>query len=139
MNFLSPELDKKDINAVSILGLAYIGDCVFEMMVRNSLLLGGHKAASDLHHCTVSIVNAPSQARFYEAVADLLDDEEQRVYKRGRNARVNSIPARATVAEYHSATGLEALLGYLYLSGSYDRLNELFAAGMKKSGGCGNA
>lgn len=131
MDYLSPELNESEINSISVLGLAYMGDCVYEMLVRSYLISLGHTAALDLHHSAVSLVNAPAQNAFYEKVRDMLSPEEAEIYRRGRNAKVNSVPHRASVAEYHSATGVEALFGWLFLHGRKSRAEELFEAGMR--------
>ncbi|MDO5444546.1 MAG: ribonuclease III domain-containing protein [Eubacteriales bacterium] len=132
MSYLSPELNESDINRISTLGLAYMGDCVFEMLIRTYLISEGHTAALDLHHSAVGLVNAPAQHAFYERISCLLDAEEAEIYRRGRNAKVNSVPHNASVADYHSATGLEALFGWLFLNGRRDRVEELFQAGMRE-------
>jgi Uncharacterized protein conserved in bacteria len=126
MNYLNPELNVKDVNSLSILALAHIGDSVFELLVRTKLCMNEHRSAFDLHKSTVSIVNAVSQAKYAEKILPFLNEEEISVYKRGRNAKVNSIPKNASVAEYHKATGVEALFGWLYLNGKKDRIEELF-------------
>lgn len=127
MDFLKPSLENNKINAISMLGLAHIGDAVYELMTRTLLCGEGHAQANDLHHRTVEMVKAPAQAKAAEKIKGMLDEEETSVYKRGRNAHVHSVPQHAQVSEYHAATGLEALFGYLYLQGKQDRLNELFA------------
>ena len=134
MNYLNPALDRNSIGQVSVLGLAYIGDGVYELLVRTWLLEHTHTAALDLHRLTVSLVNASAQADGYAAVSDRLTEEETAVFKRGRNAKVNQIPHHATSAEYHTATGLEALFGWLYLSGRQERVQELFSLIMEKAG-----
>lgn len=131
MSYLSPEMNESEINRISVLGLAYIGDCVYEMLVRSFLISSGHTAALDLHHSAVGLVNAPAQHAFYDKISGMLSPEEAEIYRRGRNAKVNSVPHKASVAEYHSATGLEALFGWLFLHGRKDRAEELFKAGMR--------
>ena len=133
MNYLNPVLDQHDLGQVSILGLAYIGDGVYELLVRTWLLEHLHTAALDLHRMTVSLVNASAQAEAFAAVAALLNEEETAVFRRGRNAKVNQIPHHATTAEYHTATGLEALFGWLYLSGRQERIQELFSCIMRQT------
>lgn len=130
--YLSPSFLENDVRQVSILGLAYIGDCVFELLVRTYLISQGHTASLDLHRSAVAVVNAPAQNRFFEKISSILTEEEYAVYRRGRNAKVNSVPHNATAAEYHSATGLEAVFGWLYLLGKKERIEELFAAGFRK-------
>lgn len=122
-----PKMDIKDINALSMLSLAHIGDAVYELLTRTMLCTDGEKRVTELHKKTVSIVNAPAQAKAAGKIQPLLTDEELTVYKRGRNAKVNSVPQKADVAQYHAATGLEALFGYLYLKGDLERINELFS------------
>ena len=114
------------IQAISTLGLAHLGDGVFELMVRAWLCLHGKVKVKDLHRATVSYVAAPAQAAAMERLLPLLTDEEADVYRRGRNTAPHSVPRAATRAQYQSATGLEALFGWLYLQGRTDRLNELF-------------
>ena len=132
MGILSPEMDSKQLNQLSSLALAHVGDAVYELMTRTMLCRQGHNAVTHLHQLTVSRVNAPAQARAAERILPLLDADELAVYKRGRNAHVNSIPHRATVGQYHAATGLEALFGWLYLQGKEERLKELFTAAMEE-------
>lgn len=127
LNFLRPELNVRDINSISILGLAHIGDGVYELMTRTYLCSNEHRAATDLHRSSVALVNANKQAEAVVKILPHLTDDEVSVYKRGRNAKVNSVPNKSSEANYHAATGLEALFGYLYLHGEHDRLDELFS------------
>lgn len=131
---LWPQLDEAELNKISTLGLAYIGDGVFELLVRTSLLSEGHTAALDLHRSAVACVNAPAQHAFYEKIKEILTEEESEIYRRGRNAKVNSVPHNATVGDYHSATGLETLFGWLYLKGLRDRAEEIFSYGFRSGG-----
>lgn len=132
MNYFSPEMSLQEVNQISILGLAHIGDGVYELLTRTMLCAQGHSAVRELHKLTVSYVNAPAQARAIQKIMDELDSDELSLYKRGRNARVNSVPQNADVSEYHAATGLEALFGWLYLQGKRERINELFSLIMKE-------
>jgi ribonuclease-3 family protein len=127
MDYFKPNMSPASINAVSMLGLAHIGDAVFELMTRASLCAEGHTAVQELHRRTTARVNAPAQARSAERILPLLSEEESAVYRRGRNTHVNSVPHAANVGQYHAATGLEALFGWLYLQGRTERLNELFS------------
>ncbi len=127
MDYFKPNMSPASINAVNMLGLAHIGDAVFELMTRASLCAEGHTAVQELHRRTTARVNAPAQARSAERILPLLSEEESAVYRRGRNTHVNSVPHAANVGQYHAATGLEALFGWLYLQGRTERLNELFA------------
>lgn len=126
-NYFCPQMDMQDINSISMLGLAHIGDAVYELLTRTMLCSDGSKRATELHKRTVSIVNAPAQAAAAERMLPSLNDSELYIYKRGRNAKVNSVPQKADIAQYHAATGLEALFGWLYLQGKTQRINELYA------------
>ena len=118
--------------AISSLGLAHLGDAVFELMVRSWLCLHGKASARGLHKATVRYVAAPAQARAVEKVLPLLSGEEHDVFRRGRNTSPHSVPQNASRAEYQAATGLEALFGWLYLQGKTERLNELFSVMMEE-------
>ena len=122
----APAMTDAEVGAFSTLALAHIGDGVYELMMRTSLAQSGVTAAAHLHRETVHRVNAPAQAAAVEHILDRLTEPELAVYKRGRNAKVNGIPQKAEVAEYHAATGLEALFGWLWLKGETARLLELF-------------
>ena len=128
-------LTAQEINAISNLGLAHMGDCVFEILCRGYLCAGGEKTVDKLHRDTIRMVNASSQAKFADKLLPLLSDEELAYYRRGKNAHVHAVPKSCTPAEYAKATGLEALFGALYLSGKTDRLNFLFKTVMEDSHG----
>ena len=125
-NYFQMDMDSRSIAAISNLGLAHIGDGVFELLCRAYLCAKGGKNVGNLHRDTVALVKAPSQARFVEKLLPVLTEEEQAYYRRGKNSHVHAVPKGATPAEYAKATGLEALFGALYLSGQTQRLNELF-------------
>ena len=125
-HYFQMDMDRRDIDAISNLGLAHIGDAVFELLCRSYLCARGGKKVGNLHRDTVQLVKAPSQARFAEKLLPELTEQEQAWYRRGKNSHVHAVPKGATPAEYAKATGLEALFGALYLSGQTDRLNELF-------------
>lgn len=125
-HFFQMNMDKRDIDAISNLGLAHVGDAVFELLCRSYLCAKGGKNVGNLHRDTVAMVKAPSQAKFAEKLLPHLTEDELAHYRRGKNAHVHAVPKGATPAEYAKATGLEALFGWLYLSGQTDRLNELF-------------
>lgn len=116
----------EELKAVSVLGLAHIGDAVYDLLTRTRLCMNGKCTSKTLHRETVTRVCAPAQAKAVLKIADSLDEEEAAVFRRGRNAKVNSVPKNAAIADYHAATGLEALFGYLYLKGRCERINELF-------------
>ena len=125
-DYLNIKLTEAEIRGISNLGLAHIGDCVYELMVRSMLICSGRSTSAGLHRETVKYVSAPAQAAAVAKILPLLSDEERDVYRRGRNTRVNSVPKNADISQYHAATGLEALFGWLYLNARHERLNELF-------------
>ena len=131
MDYFCPHMSAAEVNAISMLGLAHIGDGVYELLTRTMLCKQVHSAAAKQHRLTVSYVNAPAQAAAAKKIMPLLTAQELAVYKRGRNAKVNSVPQKATEGEYHAATGLEALFGWLYLQGETQRIDSLFAAIME--------
>ena len=120
------------IRAISSLGLAHLGDGVFELMVRSWLCLHGKATSKGLHKATVRYVAAPAQARAVEKILPLLSEEESDVFRRGRNTSPHSVPQHASRADYQAATGLEALFGWLWLQGRTERLNELFGIMMEE-------
>ena len=126
MNYFSIQLTKDEIRNISSIGLAHLGDAVFELLVRSYLCAHGKATGKGLHRATIELVCAPAQARFAEKILPQLTEEEHAVFRRGRNANVHSIPRHASRAEYQQATALEALIGWLYLQGEKDRINELF-------------
>lgn len=126
VDYFSIQLIETELTEVSSLGLAYVGDCVYELLVRSHLLLQGRHTNRSLHAAAVEFSRAPAQAKAMERLLPSLTEEETAVYKRGRNTHVNSIPKNADVGEYHAATGLETLFGWLYLTGQKARINELF-------------
>ena len=125
-NYFKMNLTREEINAISNLGLAHMGDCVFEILCRGYLCARGGKNVGNLHRDTINMVKATSQARFVDKLLPLLTEEELAYYRRGKNAHVHAVPKSCTPAEYAKATGLEALFGALYLAGQTDRINELF-------------
>ena len=125
-------IDRDALLSLSTLGLAHLGDGVYEVMVRSWLILHGKAKARDLHRATVKYVAAPAQAERFERVQPLLSEAESDVFRRGRNTAPHSIPKAASRAQYQTATGLEALFGWLYLQGQTERLNELFAVMMEE-------
>ena len=124
-------LTPEQLQTVSELALAHVGDAVFELLVRQDLCCRGSALVKDLHRATVARVTAPAQAAFVEAVLPVLTEEELAAYKRGRNTHTHPAPKSATPGQYARATGLETLFGWLWLTGKYDRVNELFDAGRK--------
>ncbi len=126
-------LPPKALDQISELGLAHVGDGVFELLVRSYLILHGVETNKTLHRRTVELVTAPAQAGFVDRILPLLTDRELAVYKRGRNAHSHQAPKSATPGQYARATGLETLFGWLWLLGERDRLNQLFHAAMEGS------
>ena len=131
-NYFSMNLTEQEINAISNLGLAHMGDCVFEILCRGYLCARGGKNVGNLHRDTINMVKAASQAKFADKLLPHLNEEELAWYRRGKNSHVHAVPKSCTPAEYAKATGLEALFGALYLSGQTDRINELFQLVMEK-------
>ena len=123
---LSPEFTLQQVNAISNLGLAHIGDGVYELLCRSYLCIKGDKTVRTLHRDTVELVKAPAQAAFAGKIRPLLTQEEEDFFRRGKNAHTHTAPKAATRQEYALATGLETLFGALYLLGRKDRLQELF-------------
>ncbi len=110
----------------SPLTLAFVGDGVYDLLVREHLVRLANRPVGELNKVKVSMVNCKSQARFASKLMPCLTEKETAVYKRGRNAAPKSTAKNGTLAEYHSATGLECLFGYLYLNGEKERIDELF-------------
>ena len=131
-NYFEMNLSRQQINAISNLGLAHMGDCVFEILCRAYLCARGEKTVDKLHRDTISMVKASSQAKFADKLLPHLNEEELTWYRRGKNSHVHAVPKSCTPVEYAKATGLEALFGALYLSGQRDRINELFKIVMEE-------
>ena len=122
--FLSErEVDPKQLSPLT---LAFIGDTVYDLLVREEIICDANRSANDLHALAVKQVKASAQAQAVESILDLLTEDELSVFKRGRNAKTAHIAKNASTADYHKATGLEAVFGYLYLSGETDRIKELY-------------
>ena len=126
MQDFTPQMSLQDVNKLSMLALAHVGDGVYELLFRTKLCMEGRSNVSNLHKLTVANVNAVAQAKAAEKIIPTLDSDELAVYKRGRNTKVNSVPHNANIGQYHAATGLEALFGWLYLLGRTERIKELF-------------
>ena len=125
-NLFQIEFTPAQVNAMTNLGLAHIGDGVYELLVRSWLCVKGDKTVLKLHRDTVALVKAPAQAKFAEKLKPILTEEEQAFFRRGKNTHTHGAPKSATPKEYALATGLETRFGALYLLGRRDRLNELF-------------
>ena len=134
-NYFKMNLSEGEIKAISNLGLAHMGDCVFEILCRAYLCARGGKNVGNLHRDTINMVKASSQAKFMDTLLPHLTQEELAFYRRGKNSHVHAVPKSCTPAEYAKATGLEALFGALYLAGQTDRINELFKLVMEDEHG----
>jgi len=121
-NKIGKKLDTARVRMLNPLVLAYVGDTVYDLFVRTFLIHRYDMSVHQLHLKSISYVRAGSQAEILDSISDLLTEEENYIVKRGRNARSGTIPKNADIAEYHRATGFEALLGYLFLTGQEDRL-----------------
>ena len=126
MDYLHPKLDDAAIARMSSLALAHVGDAVYEVLVRSYLACGGTQTAKNLHSRTIALVRASAQAEAIQRILPLLTEEEQEIYRHGRNAKPKTVPKSASVADYAHATALEALFGWLYLKQRYERINLLF-------------
>ena len=125
-DYFSLHLTEDEIRNISSIGLAHLGDGVYELLVRAKLCTEGKATGRGLHRATVELVRAPKQAQLSQKILPQLTEEEQAVFRRGRNANVHTIAHNASRAEYQQATALEALFGWLYLHGRRERLLELF-------------
>lgn len=125
-NYFQMNFTDTQLNSVSTLGLAHVGDGVYDLLCRSYLCSKGTQTVLKLHRQTVELVKASTQAKLVQKILPLLTEEEQGYYRRGKNAHTHAAPKSASPREYAMATGLEALLGALYLLGRTDRINELF-------------
>lgn len=132
-NYLSPVLPDDAIRGLSSLGLAHVGDAVYELLVRTWLAVHGKATGRGLHTAAIELVRAEAQAAGAERVLPVLTDAELAVFRRGRNSRPHTVPAHASRAQYAEATALEALFGWLYLTGQQERANELFRLIMEET------
>lgn len=126
-DYLHTQLSEQEVFGMSMLGLAHMGDAVFDLLIRARECARGVATAKKLHQNTVRQVSAAAQSEAVDRILPFLTEREHDIYLRGRNAKVHAIPKGASPQMYHKATALECLFGYLYLSGEYDRLNLLFA------------
>lgn len=131
-DYFNLEATRDQLMGMSNLGLAHLGDGVYELMVRSWLCLSGKATAKNLHRATVKYVAAPAQAERCEKILSILTEEEGDVFRRGRNTAPHAIPKAASRGQYQTATALECLFGWLYLQGRTERLNELFARMMEE-------
>lgn len=126
------ELTEQDYRSYPALTLAYIGDCVFDLVIRTIVIFKSHKQVNDLHKKTIRFVKAETQAVMMQGLLDneLLTEEEKNVYKRGRNTKPHTSAKNASIAAYRKATGFEAVMGYLYVTGQMERILELTKIGL---------
>ena len=134
-NYFEMMLPKAQVDAISNLGLAHMGDCVYELLCRAYLCARGEKKVDRLHAQTIRMVRASAQAQFADRMLAHLSEEELAYYRRGKNAHVHAVPKGATPAEYARATGVEALFGALFLLGRKERANEIFNLVMEEDHG----
>ena len=132
-DYFSATLSDDELRAMSSIGLAHLGDAVYELLVRTYLCVHGKATGKGLHRATVALVCASKQAELSEKLLPLLTEEERNVFRRGRNANVHTIAHSTDRATYQTATALEALFGYLYLKGEKERLGALFSAMMEEN------
>ena len=130
-NLFEIKMEPAQVKAISNLGLAHVGDGIYELLCRTYLVNQGGKTVLKLHNQTVELVKAPTQAKFADKLKPMLTDEEMDYFRRGKNAHTHAAPKSATPQEYAKATGLETLFGALYLLGRKDRLMELFTVCME--------
>lgn len=126
-------LDKNvDLRTISPLTLAFVGDAVYDLIVREMLVCEANRPVGALNNEKIQIVRCEAQAKTANRLIPMLNDEELSAFKRGKNAHAQTVPKHADKVDYHTATGLEALFGYLYLKGEIDRIRELFTAGQQE-------
>lgn len=124
------QLQEVDTNSYSPLVLAYIGDCVFDLIIKSMVINGGNKQVHKLHEETSGYVQASSQSKMMRAMQPCLNEEEHAIYRRGRNAKSVSPAKNQSITDYRRATGFEALIGFLYLKREYERIMELVKIGL---------
>ena len=128
------DITSKDIRTYSPLTLAYIGDAVYDLVIRSVLVNRGNTAVNNLHKKASAIVKAPAQAAVAAAIMEDLTEEERDIYRRGRNSKPHTKAKNASTMEYLEATGLEAVIGFLYLKGDTDRALDLVKLGLERVG-----
>ena len=128
------ECREQDVRAYSPLTLAYMGDAIYDLIIRSVVVERGNRAANDLHKRTTRYVKAEAQAKMIMALMEELTEEEEAVYKRGRNAKSYTSAKNATIGDYRKATGFEALMGFLYLTDQTDRMLYLVKRGIELAG-----
>lgn len=134
IGFFKKELNLQDadVGAYSPLVLAYIGDCIYDLVIRTIVVEQGNAPVNKLHRRVSHYVKASAQKELYYRVKDMLTEEEMAVFKRGRNAKSYTMAKNATMSDYRTSTGVEALVGYLYMSGDLKRVVEIIKKGLQK-------
>lgn len=125
---------RQDIRSYSALTLAYIGDVVYDLIIRTVVVGKGNRPVNDLHRLTVKYVSAPAQAKMVQALSGLLTEEERAVFQRGKNTKPHTKAKNASISDYLKATGFEAVIGYLYLTDNMERALELVKKGIALAG-----
>lgn len=125
---------QQDVRSYSPLALAYIGDAIYDLIIRTVVVERANRPANELHHITVGFVSAGAQAKIADALTEIFTEEEQSVFRRGRNSKPHTMAKNASAGDYLKATGFEAVLGYLYLSDRMDRVLELVKKGIGLAG-----
>ena len=125
-------LEREDIRSYSPLTLAYVGDAVYELVIRTMIISKGNAPVNKLHKRSAALVKAPAQAQMMKVIEPLLSEEELHIYKRGRNAKSYTSAKNASVIDYRIATGFEALMGWLYLQERQERMLELIKIGLNE-------
>ena len=133
-NLFQMNFTREQVNGISNLGLAHIGDGVYELLVRSYLCAKGNQTVKTLHRDSIRMVNATTQAAVAEKLLPELTEEEMAYFRRGKNSHTHAAPKAATPQQYALATGLETLFGALYLYGRIERLNQLFRKGIEENG-----
>lgn len=129
------QLENRDVKTYSPLTLAYIGDGIYDLIIRTILISQGNCQPQKLHHRASALVKAEKQSQMIGVIEEILTEEEHAVYKRGRNAKSYTMAKNATMSDYRRATGFEALMGYLYLTDQYERMIDLIKIGLEENGG----
>ena len=128
------QCEEQDIRSYSPLTLAYIGDCIYEIIIRTVVVERGNKSPQSLHKTVTKYVKAETQCELFQVLEDELTEEEMAVMRRGRNAKSFTTAKNASVGDYRKASGLEALFGYLYLTGQTERAVSLLKSGLARIG-----
>ena len=128
------QCEEQDIRSYSPLTLAYIGDCIYEIIIRTVVVERGNKSPQSLHKTVTKYVKAETQCELFQVLQDELTEEEMAVMRRGRNAKSFTTAKNASVGDYRKASGLDALFGYLYLTGQTERAVSLLKSGLARIG-----